>query len=238
MRRAYERNGTNSIGESEIVVMKKMALIIAALVAITVIQATVLNDQMDKSTLGKILFSDPILSKDKTISCASCHKPEFAFADTSAVSVGVGGLKGTRNTPSAMNVRLQRTFFWDGRAKNLEEQALAPIENPVEMNLPVDEAVNRLGQNERYRSYFKKVFNEEPSRESLAQAIAAFERTLETSDSPFDEWKFYDRQDAVKEEISAALCAGSEYSYGFRLSWIRSRNLGKSNIDDTTFENC
>ena len=180
--------------------MKKMALIIAALVAITVIQATVLNDQMDKATLGKILFSDPILSKDKTISCASCHKPEFAFADTSAVSVGVGGLKGTRNTPSAMNVRLQRTFFWDGRAKNLEEQALAPIENPVEMNLPVDEAVNRLGQNERYRSYFKKVFNEEPSRESLAQAIAAFERTLETSDSPFDEWKFYDRQDAVKEE--------------------------------------
>src|SRR5262245_25505821 len=95
---------------------------------------------INKAELGKLLFFDPILSENKTISCASCHKEEFAFADTSAVSLGVGGKKGSRNTPSSMNLLLQGSFFWDGRAKTLEEQVLGPIENPIEMNLPIDEA--------------------------------------------------------------------------------------------------
>src|ERR1044071_1284008 len=84
-----------------------------------------------KAELGELLFSDPILSSNYTISCATCHIPAFAFADTSAVSKGVHKRKGTRNTPSAMNVRLTIPLFWDGRAATLEEQALAPIENPV-----------------------------------------------------------------------------------------------------------
>jgi len=155
----------------------------------------------NKAELGKLLFFDPILSKDKTISCASCHKPEFAFADTATVSKGVGGKRGTRNSPTTMNVMLRRPFFWDGRAKTLEEQALAPIENPVEMNLPLDSAIQRLQISRAYRDYFKRIFDSEPSKETVAAAIAAFERTLETSDSPFDKWKFYDDSNAVSATV-------------------------------------
>ena len=159
------------------------------------------NEPMSKSGLGKLLFFDPILSKDKTISCGSCHRPEYAFADTSQVSVGVAGSKGVRNTPSAMNLSLQKIFFWDGRAKTLEEQALAPIENPAEMNLPVADAVHRLNQNAFYKNYFRQIFNSDPNQANLAEAIAAFERTLETIESPFDTWKFADDSRAVSDEV-------------------------------------
>lgn len=159
------------------------------------------NEPADKAALGKMLFFDPILSKDGTISCASCHKPAYAFADTSAVSIGVGGRKGTRNTPTAMNVRLQHSFFWDGRAATLEEQALAPIENPDEMGLSLDKAIVRLQRHKGYNAWFKKIFNSEPNLNNLAAAIAAFERTLETSDSPFDEWKFSDDPKAVSDAV-------------------------------------
>lgn len=154
-----------------------------------------------KEELGKMLFSDPILSKDRTISCASCHIPASAFSDTLALSVGVEGKKGKRNSPSAMNLRLQRSFFWDGRAGSLEEQALIPIENPDEMNLPVTEAVARLNASASYKQYFQKIFGGLPDKNSLAESIAAFERTLETSDSPFDKWKFSDDSNAVSIEV-------------------------------------
>src|SRR5688500_689836 len=129
--------------------MKKyLFLALIGVVVISIHASFIGNDPVDKAALGKLLFFDPILSKDKTISCASCHKPDYAFADSSAVSKGVGGAAGSRNTPSAMNLSLQRVFFWDGRAKSLEDQALAPIENPVEMNLPISEALLRLNQND------------------------------------------------------------------------------------------
>jgi len=83
----------------------------------------------------------------------------------------------------------------------LEEQALAPIENPDEMNLPVEEALRRLKNSKKYREYFLKVFNNEPDRTNLVAAIAAFERTLETSDSPFDNWKFSDDSTAVSADV-------------------------------------
>jgi cytochrome c peroxidase len=154
-----------------------------------------------KEELGELLFNDPILSRNRTISCASCHLPAFAFADTSAVSKGVYKRKGTRNTPSAMNVKLTTPLFWDGRAKTLEEQALAPIENPVEMDLPVKQAVARLQKSEKYRSWFKQIFNSEPNASTLAAAIAAFERTLETNNSPFDIWKIEDDSSAVSDAV-------------------------------------
>ncbi len=182
--------------------MKKFIILFTAFISVIVLQSSFIEDEpTDKAALGKLLFFDPILSKDKTISCASCHKPSYAFADTTAVSMGVQNRKGVRNTPTAMNVLLQRSFFWDGRAKSLEEQALAPIENPVEMNLPVEEALVRLRNDEDYNGYFKKIFNAEPSRSNLAQAIAAFERTLETSDSPFDKWKFSGDSNAVSNAV-------------------------------------
>lgn len=196
------------------------------------------TEPADKAALGKLLFFDPILSKDKTISCASCHKPDYAFADTSAVSIGFVGRKGTRNTPTAMNVLLQKNFFWDGRAKSLEEQALAPIENPDEMNLPIEQALLRLQKSETYSAYFKKIFNSEPSRTSLAQAIAAFERTLETSDSPFDEWKFSDDPDAVSDAVKKgfAIFNGKgkciQCHFGADLTANEFRNIGLFNGKD------
>ena len=159
------------------------------------------NELSTRADLGRLLFFDPILSRDRTISCASCHKPEFAFADTSAVSIGVAGAKGVRNTPSSMNLSLQKVFFWDGRAKNLEEQALAPIENPVEMDLSIPEAVARLNANPVYRSAFIKIFDTHPTPEALAEALAAFERTLETTNSRFDRWKFSDDPNAVTDRV-------------------------------------
>lgn len=182
--------------------MKRYMIAIIAGFAVISIQAAFTDTEpANKSELGKLLFFDPILSKSNTISCASCHLPQFAFADTAATSVGVNGTKGVRNTPSAMNVSLHQSFFWDGRAKSLEEQALEPIENPVEMNLPLDTALLRLNQNETYRNYFAKIFKAAPSRSNLSEALAAFERTLETSDSPFDEWKFLDNPRAVSDSV-------------------------------------
>jgi cytochrome c peroxidase len=159
------------------------------------------KEPSNKAELGELLFFDPILSKDETISCASCHIPAFAFADTAVFSTGVGGKKGVRNSPSAMNLLLQRHFFWDGRAKTLEEQALEPISNPVEMNLPVEQAVQRLQADKRYNAYFRKFYNSEPTAKHLADAIASFERTLETSESDFDNWKYTDDPAAVSDDV-------------------------------------
>jgi len=141
-----------------------------------------------RERLGEKLFFDPILSKDQSISCASCHKPEFAFADTSAVSLGVGGTKGTRNTPTVTNLSGRSHLFWDGRSASLEEQALQPIINPVEMNLSAQEALERLNGSKLYVELFKKVFNSLPTEKNMLQAIAAYERTLETSNSPYDRY--------------------------------------------------
>ena len=182
--------------------MKTIIVLVFAMCAFLLMQAsTKRNEPQDKAELGKLLFFDPILSATKNISCASCHKPEYAFADNAAVSTGVNSRKGTRNTPSVMNLKSHETFFWDGRASTLEEQSLAPIENPSEMNLPVDIAVGRLQNNKRYNYYFKKIYRSGPSLALLADALAAFEKTLETSDSPFDNWKFYDDSTMVSASV-------------------------------------
>lgn len=143
--------------------------------------------QVLQEQLGEMLFFDSILSEDRSISCASCHIPQFAFADTVAFSTGVHGRKATRNTPSAMNVAARDALFWDGRAATLEEQALGPIENPNEMNLPLDVAIERLN-NSKYKELFLKAFGKSPDRQTLGQAISAYEKTLETSNTPNDRW--------------------------------------------------
>lgn len=148
--------------------------------------------------LGELLFFDSLLSKDQTLSCASCHKPEFAFADNVPFSFGVDSTPGTRNTPSAMNMSARESFFHDGRAASLEEQALGPIENPLEMNVPVSEVVRRLNEDPEYLRFFKKIFGKKADSKNLAEAIAAYERTLETSDTPFDRYMNGDDQ-AISE---------------------------------------
>lgn len=147
-----------------------------------------LKEPYNEATLGELLFFDPILSVDSTISCASCHKPELAFSDDNPVSKGVGGKRGMRNAPSTMNQSARNFQFWDGRNETLEEQALGPIENPVEMNFPVSELINRLYKHKQYLRFFDKIYGEKPSRKNIALAIAAYERTLETDDTPFDDY--------------------------------------------------
>ena len=152
-----------------------------------------------KEALGEKLFHDKILSEDFTISCSSCHIPAFAFADTVALSVGVHGKMGVRNTPSAMNMAAREIFFYDGRAKTLEEQVVFPIENPVEMNLPFSEAVQRVRNNKTYQQLFLKIFGKMPDSTSIAESIAAFERTLETADTPNDRW-LQDKPNGMNEQ--------------------------------------
>lgn len=213
--------------------MKKFFVPLLITAAVFLVQATFkTNDPVTKAELGRLLFFDPILSKDSTISCGSCHIPAFAFADTAIVSTGVGGKKGTRNAPSSMNLLLPKFFFWDGRAASLEEQALAPIENPDEMDLPVHEAVKRLQNSKKYSHYFNTLFNSEPTSTYLAEAISAFERTLETSDSPFDDWKFSGNEKAVSDAVkrgfklfnSKGKCA--QCHFGADLTFNDFRNVG------------
>lgn len=139
-----------------------------------------------KAALGKKLFNDKILSKDNTISCASCHLPEYGFSDTVAFSKGIEGRATTRNTPSVFNMKNRPYFFWDGRAASLEQQALMPIAHPDEMGLPIQEAVARLNASSEYRKLFLQIFKALPNSKNLGAAFAAFERTLETDSSRFD----------------------------------------------------
>lgn len=141
-----------------------------------------------RAALGKKLFNDKILSLDSSVSCSGCHKPEFAFADTAAFSKGIGGKLTTRNVPSVLNMKNRPYYFWDGRAASLDIQALMPIENPDEMGLPADEAVKRLNASKEYRTLFLKIFRQAPNTTNLAAALSAYERTLETVDSRFDDW--------------------------------------------------
>jgi len=143
---------------------------------------------LTEQELGEALFFDPILSRDSSISCASCHKPQFAYADNVAFSKSIYNQKTDRNTPSVMNMVDHNFYFWDGRSETLEEQALGPMESRVEMDMPISIAVRRLIKNETYKSAFYGIYGCLPTNNLMAQAIAAFEKTLETNDSPFDNY--------------------------------------------------
>ena len=163
-----------------------------------------------KAALGKKLFSEKILSKDSSVSCASCHIPKFAFADTVAFSIGIGGKLTKRNTPSVLNMKNRPYYFWDGRATTLEEQALMPIQNPDEMGLPIEDAVKRLNNSREYKMLFQKIFKQNPSAKNLAEAFSAFEQTLETVDSKFDDWSNNLKKLTAPEERGRELFVGDK----------------------------
>lgn len=153
-------------------------------------------------SLGRDLFQEPRLSSDGTLSCASCHRSEGWFTDGRRVAVGVGGAQGTRNTPSVLNAVYFPAQFWDGRAQGLEEQAKGPIASPREMNLPHDVAVARLAGDPAYRRRFAEVFGSGPiTLRRLVHAIAAFERTLLSANSPFDRF-YYGGETAALDEAA------------------------------------
>lgn len=194
--------------------MKKTFVpVLLFILATGIISFTLLDNQPaieSKAALGKKLFSEKILSKDSSVSCASCHIPQYGFADTVAFSIGIKGKLTRRNTPSVLNMKNRPLYFWDGRAGSLEQQALMPIQNPDEMGLPVNEAVSRLNADPSYKKLFLTVFGQQPNPKNLAAAFAAYERTLETSNSKFDGWSNNSGKLSASEERGRQLFIGEK----------------------------
>lgn len=139
--------------------------------------------------LGRELFYEEMLSLDSSLSCASCHKQSEGFADGLALGKGFQDVELSRGSMAIVNLAWNDDFFWDGRSPSLEDQALKPIENPLEMNLSVTDAVSRLSDSDKYKALFQEAFgSEEVTSNRLAKAIAQFERTLISKDSKFDKY--------------------------------------------------
>ena len=182
--------------------MKKSYLVFVILCSFTVtllfsfeivpIPATVEVDDK-KVQLGQKLFFDPILSKDKTMSCASCHNMMHNGADTVAYTKGVGGVNGHFNVPTVYNAVYNFRQFWDGRARNLKEQALNPITNPVEMANSLPIAIKDLNEHTEYPRLFKEIYKDGITEDNLADVLSEFEKTLITPNSPFDQYLKGDR---------------------------------------------
>lgn len=146
----------------------------------------------EKIALGRQLFYDPILSRDRTISCSTCHDPERGFTDNLKASRGIGGKVGIRNAPTIVNACFQQLMFHDGRALLLESQALGPIQDAAEMGNTLDGLVAAVRSVPYYRTEFAKIFGRDVTAQDVAKAIAAFERTIISSDAPID--RFLDGQ--------------------------------------------
>src|SRR5438445_13454197 len=141
----------------------------------------------EKIALGQELFFDGRLSADGTVACGTCHDPARAFTDGKPTSIGIQGRVGQRNAPTILNALYNKTQFWDGRVTTLEEQAALPIVNPVEMGQPsLNAAVARIAAIREYQDAFQKVFGGRPNGPDLLRAIASYERTQLSFDSPFD----------------------------------------------------
>ena len=159
----------------------------------------------DTIALGRRLYYDRQLSGDNTVACVNCHNPALYFADGRPVSLGVNGKTGTRNAPTVLNAAYQPVQFWDGRATSLEDQAGGPIQNPIEMNQPHDVMVAKIGKLTDYQSAFDKAFGKGPITVlKVEKAIASFERTLLSGNSPFDRYQY----GGDKTAISASAIRG------------------------------
>ena len=147
----------------------------------------------EKVKLGKKLFGDKLLSRDRSLACKGCHQPKKAFTDGRAKAVGVYGRQGSRSVPTLVNRAYGRAFFWDGRSSTLEEQVIKPIESESEMDMTLGEAVERLKRKSRYRKMFQQAFHREPNGADLARALASYVRTIYSGDSPFDRYIYGNR---------------------------------------------
>ena len=142
-----------------------------------------------KIQLGKQLYFDTRLSQDNTISCATCHNPALGWSDEGPTSLGINGQRGGRRAPPVSNAAYLPLQFWDGRAPSLEEQAKGPIANPVEMGNTHEVMIRTVDHIPGYVEEFKTVFGTDHiTLDQIAQAIAAYERTVVTTDSPFDRY--------------------------------------------------
>jgi cytochrome c peroxidase len=154
-----------------------------------------------KTVLGLSLFLDQRFSANGTVSCSSCHSPTQTYTDGKPVGVGIDGKKGTRNSPTVVNAAYYTTLFWDGRAASLEEQAKGPLVNPIEHGLANYEPILKvIRADKNYTDQFKRVFGVEPGEitiDHVAMAIASYERTVVSGDSPFDRYQYGGEKNAL-----------------------------------------
>ena len=158
----------------------------------------------EKVELGKMLFFEPRISGSGVISCATCHNPALGWSDRIPTAVGHDGQVGNRNTPTVLNSGFLGSQFWDGREPDLEGQALGPIEAEIEMNMDLEAAIRRLKEFDIYHEHFAAAFpgDEDPIRaENIADAIASFERTLNTPNSPLDRFLAGDVQAMSESQV-------------------------------------
>jgi len=159
-----------------------------------------------KARLGQHLFFDPILSRDRSVACVSCHDFAHGGTDSRSVSSGVGGAQGSMQSPTVLNAVFNIAQFWNGRAATLEDQAMGPIHNPVEMAMSSDEVTSRLMHNPFYRQEFARIHGRSTiTITDVAEVIAEYEKTLITPNSPFDRYLRH------KAPLSAAAVRGYEF---------------------------
>lgn len=174
-----------------------------------------------KIALGEKLYNDKRFSATGEVACATCHEPSTGFTDSPRnVSEGINGLTGTRNAPTVINAAYFETQFWDGRSPSLEDQALHPFVNPVEMGLESHEPILEVIRSDKsYRRPFRKAFGlnvNDVTIDHVTKAIATFERTIVAGDSPFDHWFYGGEDDALTDQqkrgyelfIGEARCVG------------------------------
>lgn len=159
-----------------------------------------------KVELGRFLFFDKRLSKNNTIACASCHIPAMAFTDGQPVSTGINRLQGGRSAPASINRVFSTAQFWDGRGATLEDQSVGPLVSPVEHGfVNHDEMVKKLKGIEGYRRLFKEAFVSDITTEAVGKAIASFQRTILSGNSPTDRFDVGGDQEALTEDAQRGL---------------------------------
>ena len=189
----------------------------------------------ERVRLGRWLFYDTRLSADSTISCATCHRPENAFSEPTPVSTGIDGQMGGRKSPSFVNQAwtLYPHFFWDGRAASLEEQAVGPVENPIEMGNTHDAMLSTLWGVEGYAPYFEEAFGTpEITLDRVAKALADYERTRLSGNSAWDKWRHGQNDSAVSDRVKQGhelffdKAGCSQCHFGENFTDSRFHNLG------------
>jgi len=188
----------------------------------------------EKIELGKLLYFDKRLSVDGMVACANCHNPEFGFTDGQSVPTGVGGQKGKRGAPTVINRAFSTAQFWDGRAPSLEEQAKGPMVSPIEMANPSHDAiVERLKKIKGYRELFKNAFvTKDFTIEHVVKALASFERTVHSGNSPFDKLESGGETLALSESAKSGLelfrgkARCTQCHAGFNFTDERFHNIG------------
>lgn len=187
----------------------------------------------DKIELGRLLFFDKRLSRDNTIACASCHMAPFAFTDGKPVSTGIKGQKGGRSAPASLNRLFSKAQFWDGRAATLEEQSVGPFINPIEHGFANhDEMVAKMKKIPGYRKLFKDVFGEDITIDGVGKAIASFQRTILSGNSPADRFDLGGDEKAISPEAQKGLVLFREKARctkchsGFNFTDEKFHNLG------------